>query len=805
MSQSKYHKDYVREDAYASFHISDPDLPDMHLPLPSVESFYGLPWDEAIQKVDGYGLSPKNQHYEKYRDLGYYSMPESLVDIEDVVRKVLAKKDKEKVHVYEIFDYIESDPIKFEDEIKWIEKQHLRAENGTFVFIKGKPTYIDGIHYAYLLCWRIYNTKRKDTIPFYRDIDRKIFIFFRWAYTTKSAFYKYVIYYKDNKGNYQPKFFNHKRSAHEWAAEKGLEYVIEDYNDNVQLNNRTAFGVVFPKRRRIGGTTQAAFFLLMITLRRRFGGFAIQSLTYETALNDVYRKKILPSWKRMWFFFKPAQSVNDAKSLIFTPARGDLLSKGVEPHGGWLVPRSSENKAFDGNEITAYLNDESGKKEGSNILAEFLDTIKNTLAYGEEIHGFAIYVSTLGKIDEGGREFFEMCKRSFSDDRNDSGQTQTGLVTMFISAAEGFDGCIDMYGESIIDDPDDPYITLDGKTETEGSMTKIMNHRKFLQRRKNWAGLNTYIRNNPLNLREASKKVSGGKNWNVEALSTRISDLNFDVPATRRVSLYWSDGLTIRGGRKFREGLSVIIKDDPDGVFNISLSPSESTNSKILYDPVGEYWMPDPKISNRFVLGVDPFKSDESDASSKTKFLSFGAGVLKWKRDVIIDPDDKDMRDWQSNRIVLDYLHRPETTDEFCEDMLMAAVLFGAMASIERNIDIVIKTWKRWKFGGYIMYLYNTVTEKFETAPGYHASPATHQTGISLIQNHLTHHINREVHVKVLEQVDNVEGVSDITRNDLFAAWEAAEIGCANTIPDGLSNHAEHQIGMEGMFPLFSY
>lgn len=812
--QGKFDHLYLKEDEFASFGIDDPDLPDIHVKLPDLASFYGLPYDEALKLVQGYGLDPKDQHFENYRAKGFYNLPEKLQDIEEVVRLAAPGKKKDsadKVTVQEIFDYIESDPIGFADEINWIEEQHLRAEHGHWIFIKGKPTYIDGTHYAYLVTWRIYNSNRKDSKPFYRDVDRKIFLFFRWAYTTKSAHFKFVLHYKDQNGKWQASFYNSRKAAEDWAKREGYAYVVDEFNDDVEMPSRTVFGVVFPKRRRIGGTTQASFFLLMITIKRQFGWFAIQALTEDTALDDVYRKKILEPYKRMWFFFKPAQYGHDQNSLKFLPNKSDLLSKGIEPHGGGVVPRSSANKAFDGNELTAYLNDESGKKANSNILSEFLDTIKNTLAYGENIHGFAIYVSTLGKMDEGGREFFDMCKKSFADDRGDNGQTQTGLVTMFIPAYEAYDGCVDIYGESIIEDPAEPFIPIeyygkaDVKYEKEGAKTKMRKYRDHLLKNKNFAGLATEYRNNPWTLREATRRSAAGGGRNTEKLSKHISDLAFTkLPVTRRVKLYWSDGLTLRGGRPHKDGIHVICEDDPEGRFVISYNPPPHMTNIFRYDHVAESWAPGIETLDRYVLGIDPYKSNEKDAGSNVKFLSKGAGIMKWKRDPILDPDTKDLREWDSCRIILHYLDRPETTDEFAEDMLMAAVYYGCMANTERNIDTIITSWTRWKFRSYLMHLYNVVKGSLDQAPGYHASDATHQKGFNLIHDHLSHHINREVHLEVLEQAADIESFQDITKNDLFAAWEAAEIGCENSIPADMVAHGTNNFNMGKMFDLFN-
>lgn len=787
---------YVREDIEVRYHTDDPDLPETIIKLPSLESFYKCSWDEAIKKVDGYGLHPKDQHYEKYRELGFYSLPEKLKDLQDVVRKKLRKKDTEPINPYELFDEIESDPIYYADEIKWIEKQLLRSENGHWVFLNGKPTYLDGTHYAYLLCWPIGNTHRRDRLPFYRDVDRRIFLYFKWAYTTRSAYFKYVLTYKHRNGEVNNLFFNNKQAAERKGKELGGAYIIDDWNDMVEMPYRTVFGVVFPKRRRIGGTSQGAFFCLMITLKRSMGIFAIQALTAETAIDDVYKKKVLNPYRHMWFFFKPASNPHDTNHLAFSPIKLSVLSADTPPHGGQVIPRSSENKAFDGLELTAYLNDESGKKKDGNILHEFRDTIKNTLAYGQDIHGFALYVSTFGDFEKGGgSQFFEMCRRSFADNRNDLGQTQSGLATLFVPAYDGFDNCVDLYGASVIEDPEEPFVSIENYADNKlkgkkiepkyfGAKSVLTAARRHLQQNKDWAGLNNEVRNNPWFLREANVRKTSGETWNTSELTEQIAELECSVPRTRRVNLYWSDGLSIRQ-RRHKEGISVVVEDAPDtGNFVISLLPPEPVRSLCEFDPRSGWWAPNADYAGQFVLGVDPYKFGERDAVSSMKRLSKGAGILKYKRDHIIDPDDKPMSEWQSNRIVAHYLHRPPEPEEFCEDMLKLSVLFNAMCCTERNVPVVMDKWREWGFEGYLIYLVNPATQEPEKTPGINTGPHTHQRGFGLIQTHLKSNVKREIHLEPLKQVLDTEGPDDVTNNDLFAAWEMAEIAIENSYSD---------------------
>lgn len=808
MALSKHHSKYLKEDEYVVFHADDPDLPTISVKLPSLESFFGCSRDEALQKVDGYGLDPKEQHFENYRKLGYYSMPDKLRGIEDVVRKERGKlKIEQLVYPQDIFDHIESAPVGYAEEIRWIEKQQLRSENGCWIFIKGKPTYIDGIHYTYQLCWPINNEYRPlDGLPFYRDIDRRIFIFLKWAYTTKSAYFKYVLSYFDQSGEIKEKFFNDKGLAHRWAREKRVRYMLDDHNDWVDMLYRTVFGIVFPKRRRVGGTKQSVFFLMMITLMERNATFAIQALTEKTALQDVYEEKFKVPWNNFWFIFKPAHGGNNAQVFKLYPPKS-TLSKEIRPHGGRILPRSSENKAFDGNRLKAYLNDEPGKKKNANILSEFRDTIKNTLAQGQNIHGFAIYVSTFGEIDEGGREFFEMCRRSYANERNDNGHTQTGLITMFLPAYDGYDNCIDIYGESIIDDPDEPYLTLEGRMQSMGSKTVLMNERRHLEQTKDWSGLNEHVRNNPWILREANRKKTRTQNFDTESLIQQIAELKYGNPKTWRVNLRWSDNLSLTQ-RAHTPSIYPVIENDEEGKWVVSMLPPTYHTPKtpiMVWDAGAESWTPSPLIQDKFVTGIDPIQFNVKDLSSTAKEMSSGAAIVKMKYDPILDPPDRPKDEWVSNRIVMHYLGRPDTTLEFNEDMLLMTVAYGTQACVERQAaSELFRDWKAWGFGSYLMYMYNTVTGKMETAPGLPASTESHQLGFGYIRSHIKAHGRREVHVEVLEQVLDTEDFEDVTKNDLFAAFEMAEIGSRNTTGYKAATKVNSSVSLKGLIKLYN-
>lgn len=764
--------EYKREQEYIIYNYDDPDMGGVNairVDLPSVESFYDMPWDEAIKLIDGYGLPPEQQKFDTYRDSGYYSLPPKLKNIEVTIRKKRKIKDKEKLFPEDFFDEIESDSYYYREEIEYIKKTRNRSISGYWCFIKGRPTYIDGWHYTYVAFTPIENDNRRDKLPDYRDVDRRIFLFFKWAYTTTEATFKYSLTYNKN-GNVKKKYFNNKNTISQFVRFENIQdYYIEDEGYRVDMKYRTVFGVVLPKRRRFGGTFMGAHIGMRIAVDNGMGTFAIQALTEDTAIEDVYQKKVLAPWRRYPFFFKPCASVADTNALVFTKKDHVSFANDVTEHGGWIRPRSSANKAFDGNKLWAYINDESGKKTSGNVLHEFTDTIRNALAQGQEIHGLSIYTSTFGEFESGGgKEYFDLCIKSYSHKRDDNGITASGMVTLMMPAYDGYDGRVDQYGDSIINDPDEPYINLSGEEVDEGAKTTLMKRRAFLEEIKDWNGLNNEVRNNPFSLREAGKRGNRSNFWDISINRTRISELKFGENKVVDVNFEWTNGpwSSVR-----------MVDGTPEnpGKWKVSLRPPIQYTNRFTWDSRADSYIPDPDCIGKYILGTDPFSYNTGDVKGKKK--SNGGGAMYMPFDPLIDTPDKSPSDWITGDFIMTYNNRVELTDEYCEDMLLAAVYCGSLVFTERNVDHVMNYFRKNKASAYLLHQIDPKTGRIDPIPGVRVSSGTHEKIYSKYGDYVKNVGSRARHIEVLEQIDNVQSFDDMTDNDLFAAGGMALLG----------------------------
>jgi hypothetical protein len=113
------------------------------------------------------------------------------------------------------------------------------------------------------------------------------------------------------------------------------------------------------------------------------------------------------------------------------------------------------------------------------------------------------------------------------------------------------------------------------------------------------------------------------------------------------------------------------------------------------YDEVNKTWKPETAVVSKFVLGCDPFSFNAQDTTGKKK--SNGGGAMYYRYDGTIDNERSEFEK-VTGTFVLTYNNRVETTDEYCEDMLMAAIYYGCLVSTERNVAHVITKFRDWGY-----------------------------------------------------------------------------------------------------------
>jgi hypothetical protein len=704
----------------------DKDLIPIRIPLPDCPD---------ITTIDGYGLLPKEQKFQ------YQKEPYKL--------KKLVKDCEGKIDA--IWDVLNKNQINYRDEIKWIKKQWYHRLFGYWFFNKGKPTYLDGWHFFYLNYWHL-----DVGLPRYRDRDRRWMLAQRFAYNDTTDFV-----HKDKDGNAIP--------------EADGSYKMYDTGKLV------CWGTCDEKFRQAGDSSKSLCIGFLETTQNVSANMGIQAEVASSAKKNF--GFVTHAWKKIPFFFQPSfdNPTNPQEKLNFTtPSQRGMstniigLDTGLESTITWA---STANGGFyDGWKLIFYLGDEEGKTLEYDIVKRW-DIVRKCLGPGNTRTGFSIHPSTVGDMnDEGGENFWDLShKQSNYYNRNENGQTKSGLYNYYFKSVDGLEGCIDEYGMSLEDEARKYHQnTLDNllKENTERSLRKYRAEKRLM----------------PMTYADCWQTDSGDIGMPYEKINVRINDLRFDKYATRRVRMYRKDNN--------KEGI-VLLQDDPDGRFLISLDlPANKQNQRFFKD--GSYFPKDPK----FIASADTYKVEKDKKDSKH---SDGGGSVFWEHDELIDPIAKDIKLYQSNRFVCEYLARP-TLEEYYEDMLMMCEYFGAMMYAENNINTVSDHFKRRGRGGYLLYEYDIVSGRFKETPGFFSNVAHKQELFNEIINYLKIHGQREQHINFLNDCLKIKGLDDMRNYDRFTAFGGCLMGVRakfkefNVIPEH-----EDVVDLAEIFPRHRY
>jgi len=557
-------------------------------------------------------------------------------------------------------------------------------------------------------------------------------------------------------------------------------------------NDEESMGVCYPKHRREGATHKAQVWIYdyVSTHKRSSGG--IQSAT-EGHAKDVFTDHLVPGWKSLPFFFKPKfeGSTNPKSVLSFNEpstrvTKGKMSVKKNDYLGSKINYKSSDVKAYDSRKLHRYHGDEVGKTTEIDVNDRH-GTVKQCLVVdgGSTIVGKALYTSTVEEMEKaGGKNFKKICDQSHYSHhkaeykRSKNGRTISGLYLLFIPAYEG--AIVDEYGNSLI----------------EESIEYLKNEREALLEAGDFEGLSKFIRQYPIAYKECWRGDAKNCKFNIKILQDRLDEFQFGNKYLTRGNFVWKDnivgGVTDTIGKAFRQG-RVIFEPNEKGRFEVSYlfsNPAES-NSYFMRDNIMY-----PSNDYRFSGGSDPFKFKTTKYSNR----SDGGGAVFSKRDLSIDPMDKDVSEWKTNRFICTYLDRPKDKYQYCEDMLLMSIYYGFQMITEINVPAV---WEHFDSRGYPGYLYYTIdpaTGKQNLRPGIYTTGPVKEDIFTEYHSYIENHGSKEVHDKLLEQCLDIE--DDMGPYDLFAAGGMALIGAKSKF---FNKEVDESADAGEYFPTFTY
>jgi hypothetical protein len=258
-----------------------------------------------------------------------------------------------------------------------------RRLNGFWFFNNGIPTYVTGLHYFYLVHWKI-----DVGYPHFRVTDLQFFYF--------------------------------------------LEYVMQDPN---------SLGMIEVTKRRQGKTMRAGAFLFELTSRSKNKNAGIQSKTFEDAKENVFAKGVIMPFKYLPDFFIPIYDTEKGQTpkgelrFFKTNKRGaneDIFTEKIELESS-ITFKSADKFAYDGMKLHRYLADEAGKTKNVDVY-ERHQVVQFCLQQEENIIGKALYTTTVEEMEDGGASFQELWNASDQENLDANGRTKSGLYRYFMPA-----------------------------------------------------------------------------------------------------------------------------------------------------------------------------------------------------------------------------------------------------------------------------------------------------------------------------------------------------------------------------------
>lgn len=717
--------------------------PETKLVVNKDPSLYPIDISEVIPKpppehtIDGFGKDIREQKFH------ITEMPKRL-------KRLVSRHETAEG----IWDTLERDRDLYKEEILWIKVQWHRIINGYWFYCYGTPLYISGTHYFYVNFWSI-----DIGIPEYRYRDRKFFLFEKYCKTTTKIF--------------DPKFLN----------KHGKPIADEDGNYRmIDTGRRICSGLLFPKHRREGASYRGACcnYVTIITSKNARGG--IQAMDSDTAL-DVFSVKLKEPWKKLPFFLRPiySGSTDAATSLVFKPQamritkKGSLLSGGEGLQSFIDFATTAKRGFYDGGKLKYLHVDELGKTlnenvdERNQVLMRCLE-----MGGGRKITGMSIHTSTVAEQKkQGGENFKTLADKSHWEDRNANGQTMSKLFVLFISAADGLEGFIDEYGYSVIETPTEEQAEYIGGDI--GALEYLENMNKKLLQEGKIDEYNENLRQLPIYYKHCFIGDQSETGFNLIKINERMYELDDWQEATVRGNFIWS---TPRDSSL----PSVIWEPDEYGKWLISYLPPPNRRSQLVKRNGAWY----PSNPNGFITGIDPYRFTTVESARK----SDGGGATFWVRDLMIDPIDRSVENWESHRFVCTYSNRVDSKKDFADDMLKQTIFYGGLAYPERNIPLIEDTWRdEWGFGGLLKYDTDE-RGRSQPNPGYYIgnNDKVKQQIFSEFMNYIEVHSTRERHIEILEECKKIEGIEKLKNYDLFAACG----GCLLGLNDSYGDVVEH-------------
>ncbi len=448
--------------------------------------------------------------------------------------------------------------------------------------------------------------------------------------------------------------------------------------------DKRCYGMCYLKNRRSGFSFMASGEVVNQATISSDSRFGILSKSGPDA-KKMFTDKVVPISINYPFFFKPIQDGMDRPKTELAyrvPASkltrrnitsGDKLEEltGLDTTIDW---KNTGDNSYDGEKLKLLVHDESGKWERPNNILNNWRVTKTTLRLGSRIIGKCLMGSTSNALDKGGKEFKKLYYNSDVTKRNKNGQTNSGLYSLFIPMEWNYEGFIDSNGLPVFETPREPVKDNQGEPISIGVIDHWQNEVDGLKSDQD--ALNEFYRQFPRTEEHAFRDEAKNSIFNLTKIYEQI-DYNEETVMLNTGNFQWLNGI---------KDTKVVFLPDKKGRFKINWVPPSNLQNKVIVKNGTNH----PGNEHIGAFGCDSYDiSGTVDGRGSKGSLH---GLTKFS-----------MEDAPTSEFFLEYIARPQTSEMFFEDVLMALVFYGMPLLAENNKPRLLYYLKRRGYRGYSM------------------------------------------------------------------------------------------------------
>ena len=451
--------------------------------------------------------------------------------------------------------------------------------------------------------------------------------------------------------------------------------------------DQRCYGMCYLKNRRSGFSFMSSAELVHQATMSSDSRFGILSKTGADA-KKMFTDKVVPISTNYPFFFKPIQDGMDRPKteLAYRVPASKLTRRkldsqeniedieGLDTTIDW---KNTGDNSYDGEKLKLLVHDESGKWEKPDNILNNWRVTKTCVRLGSRIVGKCMMGSTSNALEKGGKNFKKIYEDSNVNKRNLNGQTKSGLYSLFIPMEWNYEGYMDRYGMPVFNTPQSPILGVDGSYIEIGVIEHWQNEVDGLKEDQD--SLNEYYRQFPRTEQHAFRDEAKQSLFNLTRIYEQI-DYNEDLRNTSVITqgnFQWESGV---------KDTRVVFFPSKDGRFFISWVPPKNLQNRVILKNGVKY----PGNEHCGAFGCDPYDiSGTVDGKGSKGSLH---GLTKFS-----------MEDVPPNNFFLEYIARPQTSEIFFEDVLMACVFYGMPLLAENNKPRLLYYFKRRGYRGFSM------------------------------------------------------------------------------------------------------